>query len=126
MLCFYSRFVLMCLSDERRMGCTCSIREDTSVATTPPVEVQSPTAPAGNNARVTMYGASWCPWCKKQLQEFKKGRGKYSHTVYMCDTTRCDDGISTLPTLVLEADGRPTVRLLGYHTSESLERKLGV
>jgi thiol-disulfide isomerase/thioredoxin len=90
------------------------------------VDVLAPTAPAGNNARVMMYGASWCPWCKKQLQELKKGRGKYTYVVHMCDTTHCDDSITTLPTLVLLADDRPVVRLLGYHTSEALERELGV
>ena len=108
------------------MGCTCSIQDDTPVAATRPVEVQLPTVPPRNNARVTMYGASWCPWCKKQLKEFEKGRGKYAHAVYMCDTTRCDDSVTTLPTLLLEADDRPTVRLLGFHTSEALERELGV
>lgn len=118
----------MSLYDEKRMGCTCSIQEDTPVSTTRPVEVQlqPPAPPVGNNPRVTMYGASWCPWCKKQLKEFEKGRRKYAHTVYMCDTTRCDDSITTLPTLLLEADDRPTVRLLGFHTSEALERELGV
>ena len=101
------------------MGCTCSIRDDALVTLSPQSEVR-------NKPRVTMYGASWCPWCKKQLKEFEKGRGKYAHAVYMCDTTRCDDDITTLPTLVLEADGRPTVRLLGYHTSEALEPELGI
>ena len=96
------------------MGCTLSLQDGT--APPPPNKLPS----------VTMYGASWCPWCKKQWKELEKGHGKYTYIVHMCDVTGCDDSITTLPTLVLKAHDRPTVRLLGYHTSEALERELGI
>lgn len=111
---------------QTRMGCTCSIQDDTTEVSTTQVEVVLAPEPLSASPRVTMYGASWCPWCKKQSKEFEKGRGKYTYVVHMCDVTRCDDSITTLPTLVLEAPDRPTVRLLGYHTSEALERELGI
>lgn len=109
------------------MGCTCSIQDDTTkAASTAQVELVQAPPPLVQSPTVTMYGASWCPWCKKQLKELEKGRGKYTYNVHMCDMTRCDDSITTMPTLVLEARDRPTVRLLGYHTSEVLERELGM
>lgn len=103
------------------MGCACSIVGDDP----PPPPPPSPLERALPPPHVHMYGASWCPWCTKQVAELEAAGGKLTHIVHMCDqsASRCD-GVVTFPTLVVETQGKAPLRLVGFHTTEDLERAL--
>lgn len=75
---------------------------------------------------VTMYGASWCPWCKKQVVELEQGRGRFTHSVRMCDRVPCSKKVDTVPTLVITKRGRASIHLVGFRTTAQLEAEMGV
>ena len=84
-------------------------------------EVKSSSSP-----HVVMYGASWCPWCKKQKAVLESAHGLFTHAIYWCDQKQCNETVTRVPTLVVESAGVPTARLFGFHTLSELEHEIGI
>ena len=98
------------------MGCVASAAAASPPVTDAAVVLQLAEAP---RAHIVVYGASWCPWCKRQLAELDRGGALFTYEAHMCDRVACREQVTTVPTLAL-ADG---TRLRGFHTLEQLRAR---
>ncbi len=71
---------------------------------------------------ITMYGAKWCSWCKKEIANFGSAFKYVSYVECPENTKKCLDlGINGYPTWIF-SDGE---KLVGYQGLEKLSQKSG-
>ena len=74
---------------------------------------------------IIMYGASWCRWCKKQVDELQHDTQDFTYDVRWCDVEGTSHMVTKVPTLQFgTTGGRLGKCIQGFHTTNEIREYL--